>query len=154
MPANKSYTGAANQASLYGSLPPSSCVFLTEDLVLHFANFEHASWMEPILEHTTHPCQKVLIPHTWADQLTHLNFAGFNPSLRLDVSGSWNPHWVLLDRLLELKIQEVNPRLSLAPIGSSGLLIFIPDFSCFSLYSSSIGNAWRSQKSISLYVRR
>ena len=44
--------------------------------------------------------------NTWADQLTHLDFAGFNPALRQDVSAFWNPQWVLLDRLRELKIQE------------------------------------------------
>ena len=61
---------------------------------------EHLARIFPSLTHVKR-CS-----NTWADQLTHLDFAGFNPALSRDVSSSWDPQWILLDQLLELKLEE------------------------------------------------
>ncbi|CAE7653286.1 MKK3 [Symbiodinium sp. CCMP2592] len=41
--------------------------------------------------------------HTWADQLTHFDFEGFSPEKRREVSLSWTPSWMILDKLLAFK---------------------------------------------------
>ena len=41
--------------------------------------------------------------NTWADQLTHFNFDGFSMCHRKDVSSSWTPDWIVLDKLLSFK---------------------------------------------------
>ncbi|CAE7471849.1 MKK3, partial [Symbiodinium sp. CCMP2592] len=41
--------------------------------------------------------------NTWADQLTHFDFEGFSPEKRRDVSLSWTPSWMILEKLLSFK---------------------------------------------------
>ncbi|CAE7724424.1 MKK3 [Symbiodinium sp. CCMP2592] len=44
--------------------------------------------------------------NTWADQLTHFDFEGFSPGNRRDVSLSWSPSWMILDKLLAFKSEQ------------------------------------------------
>ena len=53
-----------------------------------------------VFAHVTHVKR---CSNTWADQLTHFNFDGFSMGNRKDVSSSWTPDWIVLDRLVSLK---------------------------------------------------
>ncbi|CAE6925506.1 MKK3 [Symbiodinium sp. CCMP2592] len=44
--------------------------------------------------------------NTWADQLTHFDFEGFSPGNRREVSLSWSPSWMILDKLLAFKSEQ------------------------------------------------
>ncbi|CAE7604154.1 MKK3 [Symbiodinium sp. CCMP2592] len=44
--------------------------------------------------------------NTWADQLIHFDFEGFSPGNRREVSLSWSPSWMILDKLLAFKSEQ------------------------------------------------
>ena len=89
-----------NEGNAYSASKRSSKKWPCSALLVELESREHLTGIFPSLTHVKR-CSD-----TWADQLTHLDFAGFSPTLRLEVAGSWNPQWVLLDRLLKLKIRE------------------------------------------------
>ena len=78
-----------NEGNAYSASKCSSKKWPCPVLLVELAAREHLTGIFPSLTHVKRSS------NTWADQLTHLDFAGFNPALGLDVSGSWNPQWVL-----------------------------------------------------------
>ena len=86
-----------NEGNAYSASKRSSKKWPCSALLIELSAQE---FQKGVFAHVTHVKR---CSNTWADQLTHFNFDGFSMCHRKDVSSSWTPGWIVLDRLLSLK---------------------------------------------------
>ena len=86
-----------NEGNAYSANKRSSKKWPCSALLIELSAQE---FQKGVFAHVTHVKR---CSNTWADQLTQFNFDGFSMCHRKDVSSSWTPDRIVLDKLLSFK---------------------------------------------------